>query len=101
VKGFRSALDSVELHPPAVPVISSSTARPFGDVRAELAAAIVEPVRWRETMLALAALGANTFIDVGPGRVLARLVPRNLPDAGVLDPGDVPLSRSREASGVA
>jgi malonyl CoA-acyl carrier protein transacylase len=102
VERFRAELDRVELCPPAIPVISSSTARPFRDVRAELAAAIVEPVRWRETMLALAALGADTFIDVGPGRVLARLVPRNLPDARVLDPDDVPpFSSPREASGVA
>jgi malonyl CoA-acyl carrier protein transacylase len=52
-------------------------------------------------MLALAALGADTFIDVGPGRVLARLVTRNLPDARVLDLDEVPRSGSREASGVA
>jgi len=101
VEPFRAALDRVELRAPAIPVISSSTARPFRDVRAELAAAIVLPVRWRETMLALAALGADTFIDAGPGHVLARLVARNLPDARVLGPGDIPLSRTPEASGVA
>ena len=101
VEPFRAALDRVELRPPRIPVISSSTARPFGDVRAELAAAIVLPVRWREAMLALAALGADTFVDAGPGRVLARLVTRNLPDARVLSPDEIPLARPREASGVA
>ena len=101
VERFRSALDAAELRPPAIPVISSSTARPFRDVPAELAAAIVKPVRWRETMLALAGLGANAFIDVGPGQVLSRLVPRNLPDALVLDLADVPLSTPREARSVA
>ncbi len=96
VEPFRAALDSVEFKPPAIPVISGSSAKPFTDVRAELAAAIVQPVRWRQTMLALAQLGAERFVDFGPGNVLAKLVARNLPDASVLD-----LAGSREASGVA
>jgi malonyl CoA-acyl carrier protein transacylase len=86
VEPFRAALEEVELRPPAIPVISGSTARPFDDVRGELAAAIGRPVRWRATMLAFAELGVDTFVDFGPGQVLARLVRRNLPDARVLDP---------------
>ena len=31
------------------------------------------PVRWRETMLALHELGAERFVEVGPGRVLTGL----------------------------
>jgi malonyl CoA-acyl carrier protein transacylase len=85
VEPFRAELDRVEFAPPAIPVISGASARPFEDVRAELAAAIVTPVRWRATMLALADLGADTFVDFGPGEVLARLVRRNLPDARLLD----------------
>ncbi len=98
---FRAELEAVEFAPPTVPVISGSTGRRFSDVRAELAAAIVKPVRWRATMLALAALGADTFIDFGPGVVLARLVRRNLPDAVVLDPTDLVPSPGRETSVVA
>ena len=85
VEPFRAALEQVELAEPAIPVISGTSAQPFGDIRAELAGAIVTPVRWRETMLALGDLGADTFVDFGPGEVLARLVKRNLPDARVLD----------------
>jgi [acyl-carrier-protein] S-malonyltransferase len=36
----------------------------------------VRPVRWRETMAALDALGVDTYLDAGPGRVLAKLAPR-------------------------
>ena len=85
VEPFRAELDAVEWDTPAIPVISGTSARPFRDVRAELAEAIVAPVRWRAVMLALAALGADTFVDFGPGEVLARLVKRNLSDARVLD----------------
>jgi [acyl-carrier-protein] S-malonyltransferase len=105
VEPFRAELDDVELHEPSIPVICGSTARPFSDVRAELAQAIVRPVRWRETMLALAQLGADTFVDFGPGEVLAKLVARNLPDASVLDLAsataagpEIPSASSRQAS---
>ncbi len=101
VEPFRVALDGVDFRPPAIPVISGSTTRPFADVRAELAAAIVKPVRWRETMLSLAGLGADAFVDFGPGEVLARLVARNLPDAQVIDLEALTSSGDLESSGVA
>jgi [acyl-carrier-protein] S-malonyltransferase len=85
VEPFRELLAGVEFQEPATTVISGSTALPFSDPRSELAEAIVRPVRWREAMLALADAGAETFVDFGPGEVLARLVRRNLPDAAVLD----------------
>jgi [acyl-carrier-protein] S-malonyltransferase len=101
VEPFRRALDSVEFRPTVIPVISGASAQPFEDVRAELAAAIISPVRWRETMLALARLGADGFVDFGPGEVLARLVRRNLPDAVVIEPGAESPSSLLESSGVA
>jgi [acyl-carrier-protein] S-malonyltransferase len=101
VEPFRAALEDVQIRPCALPVICGSTARPFADVRAELAQAIVRPVRWRQTMLALAAMGARAFVDFGPGEVLARLVARNLPDAVVLDAAPSSSPSPLEASGVA
>jgi malonyl CoA-acyl carrier protein transacylase len=47
--------------------------RPFEDVPAELAAALQRPVRWRETFSALHEAGARRFVELGPGKVLARL----------------------------
>lgn len=75
---FRLALDAVPMAPARVTVVSGLTARPFCDVPLELSLAVVSPVRWRETMQTLVALGATRFVDVGPGRVLERLVKRNL-----------------------
>lgn len=101
VEPFRALLERVELRPPTTPVISGSTARPFVDLPAELATAIVRPVRWRATMLALASAGVDGFVDFGPGQVLARLVRRNLPDAQVLDLAGLSHATSEERSGVA
>jgi [acyl-carrier-protein] S-malonyltransferase len=83
VEPFRAALDAVEVREPRFPVVSCATARPFEDVRAELAGALVRPVRWRETMLALHAAGARTFVETGPGKLLARMGKRILPDCPV------------------
>lgn len=80
VEPFRDLLDTVEISTPRVPVISCSSAQPIADVRGELAQAIVRPVRWRPTMLRLFEQGAGEFVDIGPGRVLAGMVGRNLQD---------------------
>jgi [acyl-carrier-protein] S-malonyltransferase len=64
---------------PRFPVLSCATARPFEDPRAELAAALTRPVRWRETVLALHAAGARSFLETGPGDVLTKTIARILP----------------------
>ena len=54
------------------------TAQPSTHPRRELADALTMPVRWREVMLTLHELGAERFVDVGPGRVLTGLAKRTL-----------------------
>jgi [acyl-carrier-protein] S-malonyltransferase len=88
VEPFRKALDETELHEPRLQVFSCMTTQPFTDVRAELAAALTRPVRWRETQLALHEAGARRFVEVGPGKVLARLGKRILPDFPVETPAE-------------
>jgi [acyl-carrier-protein] S-malonyltransferase len=79
----RAALDDTEIHEGRFPVISCATAQPFTDPRAELAAALMRPVRWRETFQALHDAGARRFVEVGPGKVLARLGKRIVPHTKV------------------
>jgi [acyl-carrier-protein] S-malonyltransferase len=76
VEPFREALAGVTIRLPEIPVISCATAAPFADPATELADALMRPVRWRETMLALAGRDITTYVDAGPGRVLAKLAPR-------------------------
>jgi len=79
---YRAALGAVEIHAPTLPVFSSGTAAPFGagaeGIRDQLAAALIKPVRWRETMDEMRALGADRFVEVGPGKALTGMVRRAL-----------------------
>jgi [acyl-carrier-protein] S-malonyltransferase len=88
VEPFRAALDETELHGAAFPVFSSATTKPFEDVRAELTNVLTRPVRWRETVLAMHEAGARRFVEVGPGKVLARLGKRILADCPVETPAE-------------
>jgi [acyl-carrier-protein] S-malonyltransferase len=84
---FADALAAVDWRPPTAPVVSCRTAVPFADPARELALALTEPVRWRETVEALAPHG--TLLDAGPGRVLAKLTKRIDADLVALTPKDL------------
>jgi [acyl-carrier-protein] S-malonyltransferase len=75
---LQAALAATPFGPQAASVWSNGSAAPFADVRAELAQNLLKPVRFRETLLALRAAGAERFAEVGPGRVLSGLVKRTL-----------------------
>lgn len=75
---LAAALRDVELLDPSFPVYSNGTAEPFDDIRSELVANLLAPVRFRETLLAMAEAGVEAFEEVGPGRVLAGLVRRTV-----------------------
>jgi [acyl-carrier-protein] S-malonyltransferase len=75
---LRDALDATAIREPAFPVLSNGSARPFTDIRAELAENLLKPVRWRETLFELQSMGAADFVECGPGSVLKGLVKRTL-----------------------
>ncbi|MET4926106.1 SDR family oxidoreductase [Streptomyces sp. PSRA5] len=75
---FAERLDRLTVYPPAFDVWANRTAEPYptdpAGVRAELAAQIGSPVRFAEQIESMYAAGARVFAEVGPGRVLSRLV---------------------------
>jgi [acyl-carrier-protein] S-malonyltransferase len=78
VEPFREIVDLIEVHEPAVPVMSCVTAAPFEDVRRELVEAITRPVRWTGVLRGMQERGATHFVETGPGRVLAGLARKTL-----------------------
>jgi [acyl-carrier-protein] S-malonyltransferase len=77
VPGYGEILDATEFGP-ADGAFSCITAAPFDDARADLLAALTEPVRWRETLGAMHAAGATRFLETGPGDILTGLSRRTL-----------------------
>jgi [acyl-carrier-protein] S-malonyltransferase len=77
VAGYREILDATDFAS-APGAWSSITTAPFDDVRADLLAALTEPVRWRDTLAAMRAAGATAFLETGPGDILTGLSRRTL-----------------------
>jgi [acyl-carrier-protein] S-malonyltransferase len=67
-------LARVTISRPRVPVYANASARPLlepEEIRSSLAAQICSPVLWEDT---IRAMGASTYVELGPGKVLAGLV---------------------------
>jgi [acyl-carrier-protein] S-malonyltransferase len=75
---LKEALDATTIREPEFPVLSNGSARPFTDIRSELAENLLKPVRWREILIELQSMGATDFVECGPGSVLRGLVKRTL-----------------------
>ncbi|MDG4666800.1 type I polyketide synthase [Mycobacterium sp. 236(2023)] len=72
-------LKTLSLGTPDFPVYANATAEPYGDgVADQLGDQVRQSVRFREMIEAMARDGVTRFIEVGPGRVLTKLVPQIL-----------------------
>ncbi|MBJ7347581.1 MAG: ACP S-malonyltransferase [Thermoleophilaceae bacterium] len=75
-------------------VIANGTARPYVDPATELAAELLLPVRWRETLEYLWQLGVREFVEFEPAGVLTGLVRRTLPEATAMKISDLVASEA-------
>jgi len=86
---FSEALKSVAITQPSVPLYSNVTGLPYsGDIRELLAEQIRNPIRWSRIVTHMMDAGADTFIEVGPGKVLSGLVSRISAEARVCNVED-------------
>ncbi len=72
---------------PLVANVSAAKASDPGEIRDLLVQQVTATVRWRESVQEMAALGVNSFIELGTGKVLAGLVKRIAPDAATASAG--------------
>ena len=83
-------LEQLTFEPPAFPIaenVSGSLVADAAELRSLLERHVVSPVRWQEDAHALAAAGATTFLECGPGDVLTKLAKRVVPGATALAVG--------------
>jgi [acyl-carrier-protein] S-malonyltransferase len=102
--GLREVLADVEFDAPRAPVVVNEDGEAYdegGDGwRARLSDHVSVPVRWRVSQETLAGLGADEFIEVGHGTMLAALAKRTVPDIPVRNvavPGDLSTRTSSRA----
>ena len=89
---FGEALKAAALASPKFPVVANASAEPVrdGDVaRRLLDAQLTSPVRWVDSVRALATLAGDgaTFVEIGPGNVLTGLAKRVLPGVRTVNLG--------------
>ncbi len=77
--GLNEVIDSLEFNDPAVPIIGNCEAKPMvtgDDVRAELQAQLVSCVQWNRSICYMAENGVDSFLEIGPGKVLSGMIRR-------------------------
>jgi len=93
---LSEVLATVTFCDPSIPVytnVDAAAVRSAEAARDALVRQVASPVRWEEEILRMAGDGIETFVEFGPGRVLAGLVRRirkdlkllSVPDAAGLD----------------
>jgi [acyl-carrier-protein] S-malonyltransferase len=99
-EGLRPAVERVEWREPEIPFMSTVTAslEPAAALSQILLDQLTAPVRFTQAVAALVADGVGTFVEVGPGQVLAGLVRRCDRSVRTLSVGDpAGLARLEEA----
>jgi [acyl-carrier-protein] S-malonyltransferase len=79
VDRLAACVSAAHIVRPRIPVVSNVDARPHQDpaeIRELLVRQVVSPVRWEDSMRWLLTEGFDSFVEVGPGRVLRGLLRR-------------------------
>jgi [acyl-carrier-protein] S-malonyltransferase len=89
--GLRPVLAGLRFSEPAIPVVTSVEARVVtsaAELPGLLERQVTAPVRWEETARALAGRDVRVALEVGPGRTLAGLMKRIVPELPCVPAGD-------------
>lgn len=90
VRPILGELAGLEFQAPAFPIaenVSGTLVSDAAELRSLLERHVVSPVRWQDDAQALAAAGAGTFLECGPGDVLTRMAKRVVPGSTALAVG--------------
>jgi len=83
---LREALKSADIRDASIPVVANCTAdfeTSADEIAANLAKQVTGSVRWVESVQRMLDAGADVFVELGPGNVLAGLIKRIAPEAEV------------------
>lgn len=84
---LRDVLAGMTFAAPRAPIVSNHDGTPYDDGegwRERLATHVTVPVQWRASMETLANIGADSFVEVGHGTMIAGVAKRTVPDVRVI-----------------
>ena len=87
-KDMEEKINSIKFLKPEIPIVANVTAKEEIDsdtIKNLLVKQIFSKVRWRESMEFMSNSGINTFIEVGPGKVLTGLAKRIVKDKKIIN----------------
>lgn len=83
-EAFAALVAEAPLTDPLIPVVANATAEPVttaAQAREAITRQMTSPVRWTASVSRLVSDGVGTFLEVGPGQVLTKLITRIAPEA--------------------
>ncbi|WP_137789694.1 ACP S-malonyltransferase [Bacillus sp. E(2018)] len=89
---YNDILNEIVINEATIPVIANVTAKAITDrneIKDKLIEQLYSPVRWEETVRELMELGVDTFVEIGPGKVLSGLVKKVNRRANVIAVSDL------------
>ncbi len=90
---LKNALEEVRFKPVRYPVVANASAGPYpGDPTTYadlLYRQVCSPVRWTDTVRWMAGKGPDTFVEVGPGKVLRMLIAKTTREVPCVNVGDM------------
>jgi len=95
--GLAPAIGEARIADARVPVVANVTAEPLTSaeaIRRELVVQVTAPVHWITSVQRMVAQGVNTFVEIGPGSVLTRLIKRIAPEAQLINVSDAASVRA-------
>jgi len=91
VDGMAQVIATLAFKDPAIPVIGNTKAQPLTtaeSVKEELLQQLCNCVQWQRSVEYMVGGGVSTFVEIGPGKVLAGLIKRINKSVKILNIGD-------------
>ncbi|GAI09248.1 unnamed protein product, partial [marine sediment metagenome] len=91
VDGMAEIIATLSFSEPAIPIIGNTTAQPLTtaeSIKGELLRQLCNCIQWQRSVEYMASDGVSTFIELGPGKVLAGLIKRIDKNVKILNIGD-------------
>ncbi len=92
VDGITEVIARISFREPTIPIIANTTATPLTtaeEIKSELTRQLCHGVQWQRSIEYMANAGIDTFIEIGPGKVLSGLIKRINKNVNTVNIGDV------------